>query len=65
MGLDLRVPLGAILALYGLLLAVFGAISDPSVYQRSLSININLWWGGFLLLGGLALLYLGRKGTAR
>ena len=65
MGLDLRIPLGAILSLFGLLLAAYGAIGDSSIYQRSLNININLWWGGILLVGGLTLLILGRKGSAR
>jgi hypothetical protein len=65
MGLDLRIPLGAILSLFGLLLASYGALSDSSIYQRSLNININLWWGGVLLAGGLTLLILGRKGSAR
>ena len=65
MGLDLRIPLGAIFSLFGLLLVAYGALGDSSIYQRSLNINVNLWWGAFLLVGGLTLLILGKKGSAR
>ena len=65
MGLDLRIPLGAILSLFGFLLVAYGALGDASIYQRSLNINVNLWWGGLLLVGGLTLLILGRKSSAR
>ena len=45
MGLDLRIPIGFLLGTIGFLLVVFGLVSDPSLYQRSLGININLIWG--------------------
>ena len=56
--LDIRLPLGLLLALLGLLLAGYGAItSGDSMYARySLGININLLWGFALLLTGLLLL---------
>jgi hypothetical protein len=54
--MDLRVPLGAMFGLLGLLLAVYGVLGDPSVYQASLGININLWSGlGMTLFGALML----------
>ena len=65
MGIDLRIPLGAIFAIFGLLLMAYGAFSDTSLYQRSLNINVNLWWGAVLFLGGSTLLYFGRKGASR
>jgi len=50
--------------LFGLLLVVYGAVSDKSVYQRSLGINVNLGWGVVLLIFGIVMLVLGRRGTA-
>jgi hypothetical protein len=56
MSLDLRVPIGLLFGLLGALLAVYGLVSDPAIYQVSLGINVNLWWGIVLLLfGGLML----------
>ena len=56
MGLDLRLPIGALFTALGLVLAIYGAISDPSIYARSLGINVNLVWGCVLLVFGLAML---------
>lgn len=64
MGLDIRLPIGLMFTLFGLLLVVYGALSDKSIYQRSLGININLGWGVVLLLFGVVMLVLGRRGTA-
>ena len=56
MSLDLRVPIGLLFGLLGALLAVYGLVSDPAIYQVSLGINVNLWWGLVLMLfGGLML----------
>jgi drug/metabolite transporter (DMT)-like permease len=52
MSLDLRVPIGSLFALLGLLLAGYGLVSDPAIYQASLGINVNLWWGLVLVLFG-------------
>ena len=64
MGLDIRIPIGAMFAILGFLLVVYGLLTggDARAYERSLSININLWWGGALLIFGLAMLYFGRRG---
>jgi hypothetical protein len=64
MGLDIRLPIGLMFTLFGLLLVVYGAVSDKSLYQRSLGINVNLWWGVVLLVFGVVMLVLGRRGTA-
>jgi hypothetical protein len=68
MKLDLRLPIGLMFAIIGVLLALFGLVSDQSIYQRSLGINVNLWWGLVLLAFGLVMLGLvarGRRGEAR
>ena len=63
MPLDIRVPIGSMFALMGALLAGYGVLGDQSIYARSLGMNINLIWGGVLLVTGAVLLWLGtRKG---
>jgi hypothetical protein len=63
MKLDLRLPIGLMFSIIGALLAVFGLASDPAIYQRSLGINVNLWWGLVLLVFGLVMLWLVRRGS--
>jgi len=41
MGLDIRLPLGLMFVIVGVLLTVYGFTGDPAIYQRSLGININ------------------------
>ena len=65
MKLDLRLPIGLMFSIIGVLLAVFGFASDPAIYQRSLGINVNLWWGLVLVVFGLVMLWLVRRDTAR
>ena len=61
MKLDLRLPIGLMFSIIGALLAVFGLMSDAEIYQRSLGINVNLWWGLVLLGFGLVMLWLVRR----
>jgi hypothetical protein len=65
MRLDIRLPLGLLFSIFGVLLAGFGIASDETLYARSLHININLWWGTAILVFGLAMLVLGRRGHRR
>jgi len=63
MGLDIRLPIGLMFAILGVLLAGFGLVSDKAIYERSLGININLVWGIILIVSSVILLWLGsRKG---
>jgi len=63
MGLDIRLPIGLMFAIFGVLLAGYGLFSDKSVYERSLGININLIWGIIMIGFSVILLWLGsRKG---
>ena len=57
MNFDLRLPIGLMFSLFGAILTVYGLISGPEIYQRSLGINVNLWWGGGLLVFGLLMLF--------
>jgi hypothetical protein len=56
--LDLRIPIGGMFTIFGVVLIVWGLLSDAAIYQRSLGINVNLWWGLVLLAFGLAMLWL-------
>ncbi len=58
MGLDIRLPIGLMFSLIGLLLVGFGAAtnSDAALYARSLNVNVNLWWGIVLLVFGVLML---------
>jgi hypothetical protein len=58
MGLDLRLPIGLYFTILGVMLGVYGLITggNAEMYKRSLNMNINLTWGGVLLLFGLAML---------
>jgi hypothetical protein len=61
MGIDIRLPIGLMFAIFGLLLSGYGLMSDAAIYQRSLGINVNLAWGFFLLGFGGFMLMLGRR----
>ncbi len=56
MRLDVRWPIGGMFSLIGMLLVIYGMVSNPALYERSLGINVNLWWGLALLVFGLAML---------
>ena len=56
MGLDLRIPIGVLFTALALVLIIYGLISDPAIYARSLGFNVNLGWGCVLLVFGLAML---------
>ncbi len=60
MEIDIRLPIGFMFALLGLLLLIFGLTTegDPELYKRSLEINVNLWSGSLMIIfGGLMLLF--------
>jgi len=57
MRLDVRWPIGGMFSLIGMLLTIYGMVSNPALYERSLGINVNLWWGLVLLLFGLVMLW--------
>ncbi len=64
MGLDIRLPIGMMFSLLGVLLTIYGFAtgSDSAMYQRSLDLNVNLWWGLVLLIFGAIMLFLGLRG---
>jgi hypothetical protein len=62
--LDIRFPIGLLFAVLGGLLATYGAFSDRAIYQRSLGVNVNLWWGLVMLAFGAVMIGLGRRGQS-
>ena len=62
MGLDIRIPIGLMFSILGGLLTIYGLLSDKAIYQRSLGINVNLGWGLVMLVFGVLMLILGRRG---
>lgn len=66
MGIDIKLPIGLMFTMIGLLLTIFGFSTndDSAMYQQSLGVNVNLWSGiGMLIFGAIMLLlsFFGRK----
>ena len=63
MGIDIKIPIGLMFTILGLLLTVYGFITrlDTSLYTRSLGINVNLWSGLGMLILGVVMLVLAIK----
>jgi hypothetical protein len=63
--MDIRLPIGLMFALTGLIITVWGIVSDPEIYRKSLGININLWTGSAMLVFGLTFLFFGLAAQSR
>lgn len=58
MGLDIKIPIGLMFSLIGILITIFGISTNGNeIYRASLGININLWTGiGMVIFGAFMLL---------
>ncbi len=65
MGLDVRIPIGAMFTLVGAIIAIFGLVSDKELYERSLGINVNLWWGLFMFAFGVFMLIMAMRSSRK
>ena len=66
MATDIRLPIGWLFSALGVILVGYGAYTHGnSMYGRSEGVNINLWWGLAILVFGLLLLWLARRGVAK
>ena len=65
MKLDLRYPIGLLFTIFGIILTVYGIVSDKAIYQRSLGTNVNLYWGVVLLAFGLGMLSLAMRAARK
>ena len=63
MQLDIRLPIGIMFSVFGLLLAGFGMFGNRQIYQKSLGDNINLEWGVVLIAFGAIMLWLGWRAS--
>ena len=59
--LDVRVPIGALFSLLGVLLAGYGYL-EPTVQQAAFTKGgqVNLWWGLVMLVFGVFMLLVAR-----
>jgi len=62
-GFDMRLPIGLRFIGRGALLTMYGVLTlnDAALYARSLSVDINLWWGLAMLLFGGAMYLFGHR----
>jgi len=67
MGLDIRWPIGLMFSLIGVLLTVYGLAtgSGSEIYQRSLGLNVNLYWGLLLVVFGGWMLTMAWRGSQK
>lgn len=65
MKLDVRLPIGGMFALIGAIITVYGQFSDPAIYERSLGININFWWGLVMFAFGAFMLLMAWRGAKK
>jgi len=64
MNFDLRLPIGILFTLFGLILTIYGVITRGSeIYQKSLGVNMNINWGIVLLVFGGLMLFLAKRGN--
>ena len=65
MTFDLRLPIGLIFTLFGAMLTIYGLVSGQAIYERSLGINLNLIWGGVVLVFGLWMLIMALRARGK
>lgn len=60
---DIRIPIGFMFSILGILITFFGfiTISDSEMYVKSLGFKVNIIMGIFMLLFGLTMLFFARK----
>lgn len=61
MQLDVRLPMGLLFLILGIILTGYGLMSDKAIYARSLGDNVNLQWGIIFALFGAVVLFLARR----
>jgi hypothetical protein len=58
MGLDIKIPIGLMFSILGIILTILGIATngDAEMYARSLGHNINLWSGICMIVFGAFML---------
>ncbi len=64
--LDLRLPIGGLFSVLGIMLAGYGLAtgSNTEMYVKSAGMNINLIWGVVMLVTGIIFLGLAKRGAS-
>ncbi|RLD87873.1 MAG: hypothetical protein DRJ29_17770 [Bacteroidetes bacterium] len=59
MGLDIKIPIGLMFSIFGLILFILGLVTsgDTAMYEQSLGYNINLLSGSVMLVFGGFMLF--------
>ena len=67
MGVDIKLPIGLMFSIFGVLLTLYGIFtkSDKVLYEPSFGMNVNLWVGIFMLVFGAAMLIMALVGRKR
>ncbi len=65
MNFDLRIPVGLMFTIFGLILVGVGLFGGAALTEQSLGINMNLWWGLVQLVFGVLMLLFGWRGNSR
>ena len=65
--LDLRLPIGGLFTVLGVMLVGFGLVTrgNTEMYVKSAGMNINLIWGAVMFVTGLIFLGLAKRGAAK
>lgn len=66
-GMDLRLPIGGLFVVLGVILGAYGFATNGNVamYERSGGMNINLIWGAVMLVFGALFLALAQRAARR
>jgi hypothetical protein len=58
MGLDIKIPIGSMFSILGIILTIHGIVTNGNteMYEQSLGHNINLWSGAFMMAFGAFML---------
>jgi hypothetical protein len=64
--LDIRIPIGLLFTVLGLLLTAYGFLTNTNteLYTKSFQYNVNLWSGLLMLVFGVIMLLTARKKKA-
>jgi hypothetical protein len=62
MGLDIKIPIGLMFTILGIILTILGLVTagDTAMYEQSMGYNINLFSGLFMVVFGCFMLLTSR-----
>ena len=63
---DIRLPIGLLFTIIGVIISIFGfATGGADIYKHSLGININIWSGICLTVFGVLMLVMALRAQAK